>query len=422
LNEASIRFQTKEDGPIVDGPLVSSAARILTVAIYCGLCNDTLQENSKQNFLEEGNMRPVLCAIVAMSLLTGTAGSLHAQDSSTIVLTPMTVDGSFLGKKKGKTATDISGIACLPKKDERLTCLLINDENKNAQAAVIANSRLIVGQPIELIGDEPAPNTLGTPPDLKCKKIDDFDNLDGEGVAYSAPYFYVIGSHGCSRKKGEFRLSSFILARVRVDDQGRPADSNGSPLPSDRVRDAVETTYRVSDLLRHAEPVSKFFGKDLNSADGLNIEGLAAQGDTIWFGLRAPVDKDAFLVRGSAADLFRPGHAPSETMPKPIPIRLDGLGIRDLAVLPDNRLLVLAGASHGKEVPFKLFVVDAGSGAAKPIGSLTEIKQLVDGKMETGKAEAVTIIGSTTDRTRILVLFDGLVDGAPHQGEIRIPN
>jgi Protein of unknown function (DUF3616) len=378
-------------------------------------------EASRQISVEEEDMRPVLSAIVAMGVVTGTAGSLHGQDSSNIVLTPVKVEGAFLGKKTGKPATDISGIACLPEKDARLTCLLINDENKNAQAAVIENGRLIVGRPIDLIGDQPDPNTLGTSPDLKCKEVDDFDNLDGEGVAYSKPHFYVIGSHGCSRSKGKFRLSSFILARVRVDDQGRPADSNGNPLPPDKVRDAVETSYRVSDLLQRAEPVRKFFGKDLNSADGLNIEGLAVQGDTIWFGLRAPVDKDAFLVGGSVADLFRSGHAPSGAKPTVIPISLEGLGIRDLAVLPDNRLLVLAGATHGPEVPFKLFAFDTESRTRTPIGPLPEIKRQVDGEMVTGKAEAVTILGATTDQARIVVLFDGLIDGAPHQGEIRIP-
>jgi len=54
----------------------------------------------------------------------------------------------------------------------------------------------------EVIGDAPDPKTSGTPPKTTCEKADGFDNLDGEGVAYSEPHFYVVGSHGCSRKKG----------------------------------------------------------------------------------------------------------------------------------------------------------------------------------------------------------------------------
>jgi Protein of unknown function (DUF3616) len=188
------------------------------------------------------------------------------------------------------------------------------------------------------------------------------------------------------------RISSFILARVRVAPQGRPADSDGNPLSSNKFNDAVETTYRVSDLLKRAGAAAEFFGNDLNSANGLNIEGIAADGEIIWFGLRAPIESgNAFLVGGSSTDLFRAGHTPSKATPTVIPINLDGLGIRDLAMLPDKRLLVLAGAAHGQEVTFKMFVIDTNSRTARLVGPLPQVKQLVDGEVELGKAEAVTI-------------------------------
>jgi hypothetical protein len=155
----------------------------------------------------------------------------------------------------------------------------------------------------------------------------------------------------------------------------------------------------------------------------LNIESVTADGESIWFGLRAPVDKDGntFLVRGNTTDLFLPGHAPTEAMPTVFPIRLDGLGIRDLDMLPDKRLLVLTGTAHGPEAPFKLFIVDTNNRTATPLGQLPEVKQSVDGKPEVGKAEALTILDTATDRMRILFFFDELVDGAPHLAEIPIP-
>ena len=215
----------------------------------------------------------------------------------------MTVQGAF-AVSEGTVATDISGMACLPEGTPR-KCLLVNDENKNAQFATIQDDRMVVGDPVPLIGSAPDSRTLGRPPDETCEKADDFRDLDGEGVAYAAPYFYVVGSHGCGRSKGKFRLSSFILARVRVDRQGQPVDSVGRSLARDKFAQAVETTYRVSDLLKRAGKAAAFFGKDLESADGLNIEGVAVQGDTIWFGLRAPVrkNKTAYLVSG---DIARP--------------------------------------------------------------------------------------------------------------------
>lgn len=366
-------------------------------------------------------MRSIRFALVTMGLLGSISGSADAQQASPIALKRMTIQGAF-AVSEGTAATDISGMACLPEGTPR-KCLLVNDENKNAQFATIDNDRMVVGDTVPLIGREQDSRTLGRPPDETCEKADDFKDLDGEGVAYAAPYFYVVGSHGCGRSKGKFRLSSFILARVRVDRQGQPVDSAGTPLARDKFAQAVETTYRVSDLLQRAGKAAAFFGKDLESANGLNIEGVAVQGDTIWFGLRAPVrkNKTAYLVSGDIADLFKAGNKRSKAKPDVVPIELDGLGIRDLAPLPDKRLLVVAGAAHGPEAPFKLFVVDPAKGKVRPIGPLMAVTGQVDGETKTGKAEGVTVLDMTGDKAQIVVLFDGLPNGAPHLANVSIP-
>src|SRR4051812_16041501 len=69
-----------------------------------------------------------------------------------------------------------------------------------------------------------------------------FKNLDGEGVAYSEPYFYVVGSHGCARHEKKANLSSLILARVHVDSEGKMVGDGST---------SVETTYRLNDIFRN---------------------------------------------------------------------------------------------------------------------------------------------------------------------------
>jgi hypothetical protein len=332
----------------------------------------------------------------------------NAQTAPAITLTPMKTVGAFLGKKKKKPATDLSGISCMAPNGAGRICLAVNDENKNAQFATVEGNQLMVGKPITLISDAPDEDTLGSPPTkLGCSAgPGEFADLDGEGVAFSAPYFYVVGSHGCSRNSNEFRLSSFILARIRVDDAGQPV-----------AKDAVQTTYRVSDILQHAGEASKFFGKDLKTADGLNIEAIAADGDRIWFGLRAPLDKDssAFLVEASVKDLFEAGHASSEATPiPPIKIALGKLGIRDLAMLPDKRLLVLAGAAEGPEVPFRIFIANPADGTTAELGTLPAVTGKVEDEKVTGKAEAITLLDMDANNIRAVVLFDGLPEGAAH--------
>jgi hypothetical protein len=57
----------------------------------------------------------------------------------------------------------------------------------------------------------------------------------------------------------------------------------------------------------------------------------------------------------------------------------------------------------------------------KPIGPLAAVTQRVDGEMTTGKAEGVTVLETTADKAQIVVLFDGLPNGAPHLADISIP-
>jgi hypothetical protein len=336
-----------------------------------------------------------LAAALTIGCLVG-----HQGLASEINLKPLNVVGNFEGRK-GDVAVDISGIACLAPETGKRTCLLVNDENRNAQLATLESDQITVGQTVALIGKDPDPSTLGTAPEVKCDGgSDGFKDLDGEGVAYADAFFYVIGSHGCSRKSDEFRLSSFILAQVSSD-------------PPHRVR----TTYRISDLLNKSDKVKPFFGASLQSGNGLNIEGVAAIGDTLWVGLRAPVSGEAYLVHGSISELFHPGHDQAVTTVHTIGLKLEGRGIRDLAPLPDGRILVLAGPAQDQDVSYKLYIANPATKAEASIGTLETVSQ--GGKA--GKAEGLTVLDVAGNKAEVLVVFDGLKNGAPHSGEIELP-
>jgi len=92
------------------------------------------------------------------------------------------------------------------------------------------------------------------------------------------------------------------------------------------------------------EPVGAQFGRDLEP-NGLNLEGLAVVGGVLYAGLRAPsLDGSAYIVSTDVEPLFTPG-TPLE--PRVIPLALGrDTGIRDLAPLPDGRILVLAGPAR----------------------------------------------------------------------------
>lgn len=334
------------------------------------------------------------------------------------------VNGDFQGKKAGKSAKDLSGAACMPPRaDGSQLCLFVNDESRHAQFGVVQKGTITPGDVLTLIGEEPSDKTLGTPPETQCPVNEgEFGEFDGEGVAYAAPYFYIVGSHGCSRKGGEFRLSSFLLARIRVDAEGRPAGPDGKKLAREEWQDAVETTYRLSDYLAKADKAGAFFGKSLDEKDnGLNIEGLAVEGGRLLVGLRAPTLGDAaYLVAADIADLFRPGSDPAEGKAEVMPIELGkSMGIRDLASLPDGRLLVLAGPAQEQALAYRLFLVDPGKGGKpKPLAELEPMES--EEEDEPVKAEAITVLSADAGELRVLILFDGVENGAPREMRLRL--
>jgi hypothetical protein len=203
-----------------------------------------------------------------------------------------------------------------------------------------------------------------------------------------------------------------------VDSQGRPVDAKGKPLTEATAGNAVETTYRISDLLERPSEVSPFFGKALDEgSNGLNIEGLAVVGDKLFVGLRAPsLEGKAYILAASLADLFAPGHAPAKEEPEVIAVQLgpktQKIGIRDLAPYED-RLLILAGpAQQQADVSYGLFIVEPRAGARPTlVGTIPDV-------IEQGKrmsAESVTILGAQSDTLRILIMFDGPENGEPRE-------
>jgi hypothetical protein len=168
--------------------------------------------------------------------------------------------------------------------------------------------------------------------------------------------------------------------------------------------------------LRKAPQVAAFFGKELMGADkGLNIEGIAVVGTRLIVGLRAPNNNGiAYLVSASIAELFAPGSTPAIGDVEVIELALgENLGVRDIALLPDGRLLILAGPMQAQPVRYAFYIAEPRRG-----GSLSKPKYLAN-LDDGGKAEAVMLLGVGADALTALVLFDGPKNGGPRQ--YRVP-
>jgi hypothetical protein len=331
-------------------------------------------------------MRLAFLSALALSLLA-------TNDALAETLKPdrkIEATSDFAGKKR-KAANDISGIACRPPSGGEWRCLIVNDESTAAQFATLTQGEIKPERTLPLIKDS-IPAASGRQPTIGCPKPGGFGEFDGEGVAYADRMFYVVGSHGCSRHSGEYRPSSFLLARI--------ASGNGEA-------GTPELSWRVAELLGAAGEVAPYLGRPLDAdSNGLNVEGVAVVGDRLWLGLRAPsLDGRAFLVGGSVAELFKPGSEPAAGKPQLLAFRAGAQrGVRDLAPLADGRLLVLVGPAQDQDVPYAILLLDpADPTAARELGELRTRKN--------AKAEALTVLAQERDELRVLVGYDGVKNG-----------
>lgn len=328
---------------------------------------------------------------------------------------PVEVTQPFVTRDtKAGTPRGISGFACLPPdqaQQGRRACLAINDEERFAEWAWLDGATLTpTGELLELLskGKRPDDTILGTQPRGLCEKEQGFGEFDGEAIAIARDQLYLTGSHACSRAKGQFRPSSFILARARAE-------------PREQRAEDVTRTWRLADVLRHS-PLAATFGRP--GPAGAGIEGLAVAGERLYLGMRTPAPDKATILAVVLSGLFAPGEQPAQVTPEVLTLKLgDETGIRDLAALADGRLLVLAGPADAGAAPFVLHLLNPATGEIRPLVELRteERGRKKGGGDEMAKAEAIAILEESAAGVSLLVLYDNIDDGGPRRHRLRLP-
>lgn len=282
---------------------------------------------------------------------------------------------------------NISGAACAPTQPPLRSCLAVNDQKKYAQFFSVAGEKIVPGALIRLLGD----NADSDP--------------DTEGVAFHRGYFYVTGSHGVARKSAKEKTAPFTVFRFKVDEQsGKPAFE----VSDKQISAQVQKSTALRAAIRAADPVGIYAERPLGQ-NGVNIEGLALEGDRIYFGFRGPsLDGRAFIISTAIDGLF--GLKPLDPKTHALAVGAN-TGIRDLA-RADDGFLVLTGAVNDQSVTPAVYRWSPSSGSLKRLGDLAETPQ-------GAKAETLLLLEQTPQHYRVLVMFDGPDNGAPM--EYRLP-
>lgn len=298
------------------------------------------------------------------------------------------------------------------------------------------------GRCLWLAGDETATverlvvDAAGNYGDQREFRVADFVELPGEpdaeadieGLARAHGYLWAVGSHSVVRKRvkpshspkkaikrlGSLRVdpNRYILARFPVVDgpDGLPELVKATPDGRTAALLGAPGTPNLVDLLADDEHLSPFLripAKD----NGLDVEGLAVHGSTLYIGLRGPVLRGfAVLLEVQPVDA-EPGRiAPAPIGPDGEPYRkhfldLGGLGVRDLCPHgPD--LLVLAGPSMDLDGPVRIYrwhdAAEADTSAVARGEELTVEMELPYGDGD-DHAEGITL---TPDGQSLLVVYD----------------
>lgn len=348
---------------------------------------------------------------LTVSLSLGLGGAALAQAPQVPEASPLeflTVTGTLETRKSGP-AENVSGIACAaPRPDGRRTCLIVDDEAGFAQQVALEGNVLRAGPRVPILTTPDDRTGFGSPPtDLRCPETSNaFRELDGEGISFAPTgnngdgFFYVTGSHGCSRKDGEARLAQFLLARVPYS---AATDTVGT----------VQRTWRLSEGLRSAQRLGARFGQALDNqhgAGGLDIEGIAVQRDRLMVGFRAPVlNGVAYILPVPLEPLFS---SSGTITPDPeIELSLGAeTGVRDLASLPDGRILVLAGPAPDRaNVGYALHLLRHAEGRYQ----MTPVVRLPPTGDPNVKYEGLTVLSWEAGRASVLLLHDGRPNGGP---------
>jgi hypothetical protein len=190
--------------------------------------------------------------------------------------------------------------------------------------------------------------------DAPKNKKDEFKEADLEGAARIGDRIYWIGSHGRDSKgDAEPARARFFATRIVAGQNGPQLETVGSAYKN--LRDDLLADPKLAGLKLAAAyaPDKKKGGPAPESANGFNIEGLAATADgRLLIGFRNPRPNNKAIVVpiDNPADVVDKGSKP--VFGKPVLLNLGGRGIRSLDRIAD-RYIITAGP-HGTAAESKI--------------------------------------------------------------------
>lgn len=236
------------------------------------------------------------------------------------------------------------------------------------------------------------------------------EEIDIEGIARSGNRVYVIGSHSRKRSKVDptKRSRSKNLARLEENERERPREN----LFRFRLTDDGEVTEApVAKSLRKPikeHPVLGDFVKIPSKENGIDIEGVASDGDDLFAAFRGPVLRGGY-VPVLVFDFGSPKDAEVRF------VNLGGRGVRDVARVSDGFLLI-GGPVGDEPVDFQVYFwngEDCIGGDDVPPRPFPKSLGVISPPAPGANAEGLAVLEETDRHYDVLIVFDGVARGLP---------
>ncbi|WP_295393021.1 DUF3616 domain-containing protein [uncultured Thiodictyon sp.] len=339
------------------------------------------------------------------------------------------------------TALSSPSSADLPdaRKEGTLTLSDLAIDPLNVSAIAIRGTLLAIGsdagasiQVFTKTGTDTYQAVPSSPILLDSKGADD----DIEGLAWGTDYLYVTGSHSLARNEAKAgKTVAENHARLAEPPKDEPSRKQVFRLKLDAsgalVAGSLEQITLDEAFKKH--PILDRFRAIPSKENGIDIEGLAVDGDGLLFGLRGP------SLRGPVIPVLAVTFADNRFDTDAVKtedrfLDLGGRGIRAMTEAPGGGFLVLGGPVGSEPTPYQLYFWDGQDaligkdrqGAGNRVKALCRIgcppvdqngKVLSDRLVSCGdsgvKPEGLEAVGIRDGEIRFIVVYDGADGGAP---------
>jgi hypothetical protein len=328
--------------------------------------------------------------------------------------------GEFKGSLEYKKSKDVSGIACDTNMDFPRLCLVVDDETQGAQIVLMKEGELRAGGFIPLSIAQFA----GEPVEL-----------DAEGVSFDGGYFYVVGSHGRARHDKETDPKKDAKKKAKEDAKAAasrqifrialPASEVDMETGEIKGKADITPSSALAAILQEQEELKSFYDKPLDK-NGMTIEGVAVRDKILYIGMRGPVLGSDSIVLSVAESAVFDGQKPKPALHR-LALGKDSSGgargVRDLVRYRDG-FLVLAGPENDpedEETPIMRgdYSIYFWNGKDS-LGRREDLDAFEKDGKKPSKPEALLPLDGDDQRVRVLLMFDGPVNGKPTPLEVNL--